>query len=226
MTTLFLIRHGLTALTGTRLYGRTPGIGLDDRGRSQAEALTERFRPVRLVAVYSSPLERCVQTVEPLAASKRLEVRRSEALIEMDSGRWTNRTLASLRRSRHWATVQRAPSQFRFPEGESFTEAHERVVGEAQRIAARHPRGNVALATHGDLVRILVTHYGGAHLDHFQRTMIDTASVSVIHLDGGIPRVLLVNDTGGLERFAARPRSTSAPTKRTTDPAPRGNLRG
>ena len=227
MTTLFLIRHGLTAVTGTRLYGQTAGIDLDDRGRAQAEALAERFRSVRLTAIYSSPLERCVQTVEPLAASKRLEVRASQALIEMDSGRWTNRTLTSLRKNREWATVQRAPSQFRFPGGESFTEAHERVVGETQRIAARHPRGNVAVATHGDLVRILVAHYGGAHLDHFQRTLIDTASVSVVHLDGGIPRVLLVNDTGGLERFAppAR-RRTPATTTTKGEPTSRGNLRG
>ncbi|MGZ8596210.1 MAG: histidine phosphatase family protein, partial [Actinomycetota bacterium] len=139
-----------------------------------------------------------------------------------------NRTLASLRRSRDWATVQRAPSQFRFPGGESFTEAYERIVGEAQRVAARHPRGNVAIATHGDLVRILVAHYGGAHLDHFQRTLIDTASVSVIHLDGGIPRVLLVNDTGGLDRFAPRPRgaSATAKAKAKTEPASRRNLRG
>ncbi len=229
MTTLFLIRHGLTALTGTRLYGQTAGVDLDDRGLAQAAALAERFRPVRLAAIYSSPLERCVQTVEPLAASKRLEVRPSEALIEMDAGRWTNRTLASLRRSRDWATVQRAPSQFRFPGGESFTEAYERIVGEAQRVAVRHPRGNVAIATHGDLVRILVAHYGGAHLDHFQRTLIDTASVSVIHLDGGIPRVLLVNDTGGLDRFAPRSRgasATQAKAKTKTEPASRRNLRG
>lgn len=229
MTTLFLIRHGLTALTGTRLYGQTAGIDLDDRGRAQAEALAERFRPVRLAAIYSSPLERCVQTVEPLAASKRLEVRPDASLIEMDAGRWTNRTLTSLRRSRDWATVQRAPSQFRFPQGESFTEAHERIVGAAQAIAARHRRGNVAIATHGDLVRILVAHYGGAHLDHFQRTLIDTASVSVIHLDAGIPRVLLVNDTGGLDRFAPSPRGPSATAKaRSTEkgPASRRNLRG
>jgi len=224
MTTLFLIRHGLTAVTGTRLYGQASGIDLDDRGRAQADALAERFRTVRLAAIYSSPLERCVQTVEPLATSKRLEVRSDAALIEMDAGRWTGRTLASLRRSRDWATVQRAPSQFRFPGGESFTQAHERIVGAAQRIAARH-RGNVVLATHGDLVRILVTHFGGAHLDQFQRILIDTASVSVVHLDGGIPRVLLVNDTGGLERFAPRSRKASAAT-RTPQPASHRNLRG
>ena len=124
--------------------------------------------------------------------------------------------------------MQRAPSQFRFPGGESFTEAHDRIVGEAQRIAARHPRGNVAIATHGDLVRILVSYYTGAHLDQFQRTLIDTASVSVIHLDGGTPRVLLVNDTGGLDRFAPRPRGASKPAKATTkaEPASRRNLRG
>jgi len=234
MTTLFLIRHGLTALTGTRLYGQTEGIDLDDRGRGQADALATRFGPVRLAAIYSSPLERCVQTVEPLAAAKRLEVRASDALIEMDAGRWTNRTLASLRKARDWKTVQRTPSQFRFPGGESFTEAHERIVGEVQRIAARHPKGNVAVASHGDLVRILVAHFGGAHLDHFQRTSIDTASVSVIHLGGGIPRVLLVNDTGGLERFAppakapaTRPKpGAKTPPAKAAAPSEPGNLRG
>jgi probable phosphomutase (TIGR03848 family) len=218
MTTLFLIRHGLTALTGVRLYGQLDGIDLDDRGRAQAEALVERFAPVRLAAIYSSPLERCMQTVEPLAAAKRLEILPSPAMIEMDAGRWTNRTLASLRRARDWRTVQTSPSQFRFPGGESFAEAYERVVDGVQRIAARHPRGNVAVATHGDLVRILVAHAGGAHLDHFQRTTIDAGSVSVIHLDGGVPRVVLVNDTGGLQRFAPRPRSPRKPSSR--------NLRG
>ncbi|MEO8477639.1 MAG: histidine phosphatase family protein [Actinomycetota bacterium] len=230
MTTLFLIRHGLTGLTGTRLYGRTPGIDLDDRGRAQAEALAARFEPIRLAAIYSSPLERCVQTVEPLAARKRLEVRPCDALIEMDAGRWTNRTLTSLRRARDWTTVQRTPSLFRFPEGEAFTEAHERIVGEVQRIAARHPKGNVAVASHGDLVRILVAHYSGAHLDHFQRTSIDAASVSVIQLGGGIPRILLVNDTGGLERFAPTPRAAGAKRSPGTRPATktssRRNLRG
>jgi probable phosphoglycerate mutase len=220
MTTLFLIRHGLTAFTGTRLYGRTAGIDLDDRGRAQAQALAARFGPVRLAAIYSSPLERCIQTVEPLAVAKRLEVRPADALIEMDAGRWTNRTLASLRKARDWTTVQRTPSQFRFPGGEAFTEAHERVVGEIQRIAARHPKGSVAVASHGDLVRILVAHYGGAHLDHFQRTSIDTASVSVIHLGEGIPRVLLVNDTGGLERFAPPPKASATGPKPPSKASP------
>ena len=217
MTTLFLIRHGLTGMTGSRLYGRTAGIHLDERGRRQAAALVERFEGIRLTAVYSSPLERCVETVAPLAAAKRLEVRTANGLIEMDAGGWTGRTLRSLRRTKLWETVQRNPSMFRFPGGESFVEAEARVVGEVQRIVRRHPRGRVAIGTHGDLVRVLIAHFSGADLDRFQRVSADPASVSVVDFDGGVPRILLVNDTGGLRRFAARrepPRTTRAPRAR------------
>jgi probable phosphoglycerate mutase len=202
MATIFLIRHGLTAQTGRVLYGRTPGIDLDERGRAQAEGLVGRFAPVRLTALYSSPLERCVQTVEPLAAAQRLEVIDDAALIEMDAGSWTGRTLPQLRRTKPWKVVQEQPSAFRFPGGgEGFVEAQARAVGAVERIARRHRRGRVGIATHGDIVRIVLAHLAGSILDEFQRIVIDAASVSVVALDGRRPRVLLVNDTGGLQRF-------------------------
>ncbi len=203
MTTLFLIRHGLTAVTGTRLYGRTPGIHLDERGRRQAAALVERFDGVRLTALYSSPLERCVETMEPLAEARGLEIRPSDALIEMDAGDWTGRTLPSLRRTKLWGTVQRNPSRFSFPGGESFVDAEARALDEIERIVARHPRGRVAVGTHGDLVGMLISNYTGAHLDQFQRVVAEPASISAVHLGEGMPRILLVNDTGSLRRFAA-----------------------
>ena len=220
MTTLFLIRHGLTAVTGSRLYGRTAGITLDEHGRRQAVELVERFEGVRLSAVYSSPLERCVETIEPLARSNRLEVRFADGLIEMDAGRWTGRSLASLRRTKLWYRVQHDPSRFRFPGGESFVEAEARVLDEVERIAARHPNGRVALSTHGDIVGVLVSHFTGAHLDQFQRVVVDPGSVSVVHLGDGVPRILLVNDTGSLRRFAPRPQG------RTGGDGRRGQLRG
>lgn len=207
MATLFLIRHGLTAQTGKILYGRLSGIGLDDRGRAQAEELVRRFDGVRLTALYSSPLERCVETVEPLAAAQRLAIVGRTDLEEMDAGSWTGRSLAQLRRTALWKTVQRQPSAFRFPDGgESFPEAQARAVAEVERIARRHRRGRVAVATHGDIVRIVVAHFLGTPLDGFQRIVVDTASVSVLALDGhGDARVLLVNDVGGLVRFGAAP---------------------
>lgn len=210
MTTLFLIRHGLTAVTGTRLYGRTPGIHLDERGRRQAVALVARFDGVRLTAVYSSPLERCVETVEPLASANGLKVRTSAALVEMDAGAWTGRTLPSLRRAKLWDTVQHNPSQFSFPGGESFVDAEARVLEEIGRIARRHLRGRIAIGTHGDLVRVLIARFTGAHLDDFQRVTADPASVSAVHLQRGVPRILLVNDTGSLRRFAPEPRARVA----------------
>jgi len=188
---------------------------------------------VRLTGIYSSPLERCVETVEPLAAAQRLPVISRDELIEMDAGEWTGRTLNSLRRTKRWNEVQRSPSTFRFPGGEGFADAQIRVVAEIERIAGRHRRGRVAVATHGDIVRILLAHLAGTPLDEFQRTVIATASVSVVHVGSGRPTVLLVNDVGGLEAFAGGDlaaawesppgRDGSAPTGRLRG---HGNLRG
>jgi probable phosphomutase (TIGR03848 family) len=204
MTTVYLVRHGLTAQTGRLLYGRTPGIDLDHRGRAQAEELVSRFDGVRVTAVYSSPLERCVQTVEPLAAARRVPVRTDEGLLEMDAGAWTGRTLRQLRRARAWETVQRSPSTFAFPGGgEAFPDAQTRAVGAIERIARRHRRGAVVVATHGDIARIAIAHFMGSPLDAFQRVVIDTVGVSVLELGGPHPHLLLVNDTGGLSRFRA-----------------------
>jgi probable phosphoglycerate mutase len=225
VTTLFVIRHGLTGQTGRTLYGRTLGIGLDDRGRAQAEGLVARFSPVKLTAIYSSPLERCVETVEPLAAAKRLPIVTREDLVEMHAGSWTGRPLARLRRTKAWGEVLASPSTFRFPDGgESFAEAETRVVAGADAIARRHRRGRVAIATHGDIARIFLAHVQGMPLDAFQRIVVDTASVSVVERTGGTWRVLLLNDTGGLDRFAATPsppweaadgaRSGRTPTRR------------
>jgi probable phosphomutase (TIGR03848 family) len=204
MTMVFLIRHGLTDHTGTRLYGRTPGIHLSERGREQAERLAERFARVRLAAVYSSPLERCMETAGPLALSQGLRVTRRPGLIEMDAGAWTNRPLSGLARTKLWQRIQRTPSEAAFPDGESFAAANARLVGELGQIAGRHPKGRVAVVSHSDSIRMMLTHVAGAHLDQFQRMIVDTASVSVVTVGAGIPRLFLVNEVDApLARFGS-----------------------
>jgi probable phosphoglycerate mutase len=204
MTTVFLIRHGLTEHTGTRLYGRTPGVHLSDRGREQAERLAERFAGVRLAAIYSSPLERCRETAAPLAAASGLEVRVRDDLVEMDAGSWTNRTLASLSRTARWQRIQHTPSHAAFPGGESFAAANARLVDALVGISELHPKGRVAIVSHSDTIRMLLTHVAGAHLDQFQRMIVDTASVSVVGVGPGTARLFLANDTeGSLARFGA-----------------------
>jgi probable phosphomutase (TIGR03848 family) len=204
MTMVFLIRHGLTDHTGMRLYGRTPGLHLSERGREQAERLAERFSRVRLAAVYSSPLERCMETAGPLALAQGLRVTRRPGLIEMDAGAWTNRPLSGLARTKLWQRIQRTPSEAAFPDGESFAAANARLVGELGQIAGRHPKGRVAVVSHSDSIRMMLTHVAGAHLDQFQRMIVDTASVSVVTVGAGIPRLFLVNEVDApLARFGS-----------------------
>src|SRR3954467_13613260 len=139
MGLVFLVRHGLTAQTGRVLYGRTPGIELDARGKAQAESLVDRFDGVRVSAISSSPLERSGGPFEPLAAARRLDIRADDAFLEMEAGAWTGRTLAQLRRTKAWRTVQQTPSDFVFPGGEAFMDAQAPVVTAVDRLA-RGPR--------------------------------------------------------------------------------------
>lgn len=206
MALLFLIRHGLTGQTGKRLYGWTPGVHLSEQGREQADELARRLEPIKVTAIYSSPLERCKETAAPLAAATGLRVYARRELGEVDYGDWTNRPLAQLARTKLWRSVQQTPSQVTFPNGESFLRVQERTLRTAHEIAAAHPRGRIAVVSHGDVIRLLISHLSGAHLDEFQRIAIDTASVSVVALaaGAGIPRILRVNDTGSLDGFARR----------------------
>lgn len=198
MPLLLLIRHGLTAATGRSLTGWTPGVHLSEQGRGQARALAERLTPVPISAMYSSPLERCLETAEPVAAQKRLSVTTTDDLGEVRYGDWTGRSLAQLSRTRLWKTVQSAPSNARFPNGESLLEVQERAAAEVGRIAAAHPRGVVAAFSHGDVIRLLLAHFSGVHVDMFQRLVISPAAITAIALGDGVPRILRVNDTGAV----------------------------
>lgn len=206
MGLVFLVRHGLTGQTGRLLYGRTPGIDLDARGRTQADGLVQRFDGIRLSAIYSSPLERCRETAAPLASQTGLRVQIRRELGEVDYGDWTNRSLSQLARTKLWRSVQQVPSQVTFPGGESFLQVQERSVRALGEIADDHPRGHVAVFSHGDPIRLLLSHLAGAHLDGFQRIVVDPASISVVALGVGIPRIFRVNDTGELDAFVRRRR--------------------
>lgn len=207
MTLLLLIRHAVTAVTGKRLSGATPGIHLSDEGRSQAARLSERLAPLRLSGIYTSPLERCAETAEAIAAPRGLEVHALEDLIEVGYGTWTGRPLAQLAKTALWKRIQQSPSSVRFPGGETLTEVQRRCVAALDGLAARHPRAVVAVVSHADVIRLAVAHYAGVHLDLFQRIIVSPASVTVIGLSDRIPRIIRMNDTGSLGDLVGPPRS-------------------
>lgn len=198
MAVLLLIRHAVTEQTGKRLYGRTPGIVLSEEGRAQAERLGERLGEVPVAAVYTSPLERCMETARAIAAGRGMKPRVDRRLLEVDYGDWTGRSFPALRRTKMWARVRSAPSGVRFPSGESLVEVQRRAVAALDGLALRHPRATLAVVSHGDVVRLALAHYAGVHIDLFQRIAVEPASVSAIALDGDGPRILRMNDTGAL----------------------------
>ncbi len=197
---LLLIRHALTAQSGKQLYGRTPGIHLSARGRAQAEGLAERLAAIRLSAVYSSPMERCLETARAIARGRGLRPRRLPRLDEVDYGRWAGRSFRALARVKLWRRMKSSPSSGRFPGGESLLEVQQRAVNALEEIASRHRRGCAAVVTHGDVVRLALAYYAGVPLDLFQRLDVAAASVSAVALSQDRqPRILRVNDTGGLD---------------------------
>jgi probable phosphoglycerate mutase len=206
-TTLLLIRHAQNDWVRTgRLAGWTPGVHLNDEGRRQAEALGSHLASAKLQAVYSSPLERAVETAEAIASHyPGLQVCLAEGVGEARYGEWTGKTLRQLSRTRLWQVVQHAPSQARFPGGESIREIQARAVGALEEIVQRHPGASVAVVSHADVIKAVVAHYAGMHLDLFQRVMISPASISVIAVGSGEPRIIRVNDTCHEERRSSGP---------------------
>jgi len=197
-TLLLLVRHALTDTAGKRLTGWNRGVHLNDRGREQAALLAERLSPVPIRAVYSSSLERCMETARPLAAAKRLDVRALDSLRDVDYGEWSGRSLGPLRRTKLWAKLAATPADARFPGGETLREVQDRMVGEVSAIVERHPRSIVAVFSHADPIKLVLAHYLGVHIDLFSRIVCSPGSVSAVAAGEGSPHVLRVNDTGGL----------------------------
>ncbi len=166
-----------------RLAGRKPGVHLNDKGRAQAEALAEALKNLPLKAVYSSPLDRTVETAAPLAEVHKLAVTEIPGLLEVDFGEWQDKTLKQLPPRKLWKTVQQNPSQMRFPGGESFAEAQLRIVDALQELAAAHkPKDTFACVGHSDMIKLAVAYFIGQPLDLFQRLNVQPASVTTLHL--------------------------------------------
>ncbi|WP_354174184.1 MSMEG_4193 family putative phosphomutase [Arthrobacter sp. UYEF36] len=195
-TLLLLVRHGETPTTGTVLPGRAPGLHLSERGRVQADRVSERLTGLPVDALYSSPLERACETAEPTAARTGLDVKHDDGLLECDFGEWTGAAIADLAALPEWQIVQHSPSAFRFPNGESFPEMQARIVGAMEALRDAHAGGVVVCFSHADPIKAAVAHALGTPLDLFQRIVISPGSVSAISfVEGEDPSVLMVNST-------------------------------
>ncbi|GAA2141061.1 histidine phosphatase family protein [Streptomyces synnematoformans] len=219
MPTLLLLRHARsTANVDGVLAGRSPGVGLDERGTEQAAALPARLAALAPAAVVSSPLERCRETLKPLLAARpELPVHVDERLSECDYGEWTGAKLAELAQDPLMATVQQHPSAAGFPGGETLRAMQARAVAAVREwnatVAAAHgPEALYVMCSHGDVIKSVVADALGMHLDLFQRIAVGPASVTAVRYTPLRPFLLRLGDTGRLDDLAPPP-AAAAPER-------------
>lgn len=210
MTDFLIIRHGENEFTRTgKLAGWTPEVHLNERGLAQAQAIAQHLAKAPIKAIYSSPLERALETAAPLAKAKKLRVQRLDEVGEVHYGEWTGKSLKMLARTKLWGTVQRYPAVMEFPGGETLRAVQARAIDALEELRQKHPKDLVAIFSHGDVIKLIVAHYLGMPIDLFQRIAVNTGSVSIIHHTGGMPLVFKFNEQPPLPVVtpAAKPKS-------------------
>jgi probable phosphoglycerate mutase len=194
MPTLLLIRHGENDyLANSKLPGRIPGIHLNGRGHEQAAELARSLGDLPIKAIYSSPLERAIETSHPLARALGLGIQLQPGLIDVHVGEWEGRSWKVLGRTKLWKLIQQTPSQFQFPGGETFVQVQERVVRTLDAIVGSHNEELIAVVFHADPIKLAVAHYLGLSLDNFQRLTVNTGSVTILKMDGASVKLLALN---------------------------------
>jgi probable phosphomutase (TIGR03848 family) len=211
MVTILLVRHGQnTWVKEKRLAGWIAGVHLDETGEKEAQEAAARLAHLPVAAIYSSPVTRCLETAGYIADALQLTVEAVDALGEVRYGEWEGAEIDKLSKEKSWYAVQHFPSRFRFPGGEALLEVQMRAVSALEAIAQRHEaRAIVITVSHADLIKLVLAHYLGIHIDLFQRIIISPASVSAISLmENGMVRVGRVNDDGP---FRAPPKEEEKP---------------
>lgn len=198
MIRLLLIRHAVTDSVGKRLSGRKPSVHLNERGRAQAEDLARRLAHLPIARIYSSPLERAIETAQPLAQRLNQEVVIDEGLVELHCGEWTDCTFEALRERPEFQRFNAFRSASRIPGGESMLEAQTRMVNFIERLYADHAHETVALVGHSDLIKATLAYYAGMPLDMMQRLEISPASVSMLDVYTETACIRLMNHTDGV----------------------------
>lgn len=196
MTQILLIRHAVNDYVKTgRLAGWTPGVHLNEEGRAQAEALGKRLADVPIDRLYSSPLERTMETAQAIQQHHpHLEIVTRTDIGEVRYGDWEGEEISKLTGRKMWQIVQQYPSRASFPNGETMREVQARAVNGIEALVAEHPNETVAVVSHADIIKMVLAHYLGMHLDEFQRLVISPASISTLSLGFGRPYVGPMND--------------------------------
>jgi probable phosphoglycerate mutase len=198
MTTFVLVRHGENEwVKKNRLAGWIPGVHLNENGHKQAQAAAERLAHLPVTAVYSSPVTRCLETAAYIVKPHNQDIIELETVGEVRYGKWEGKKIKKLAKKKSWMTVQFFPSRMTFPQGEAMRDVQSRGILALETLSRQHPDDLIVIVSHADLIKLIMAHYLGVHIDLFQRIVISPASATVLSLHpyGGV-RILRLNDDG------------------------------
>lgn len=218
MTQILLVRHAVNDFVKTgKLAGWTPEVHLNDEGKAQAEALGKRLADVPIQQLYASPLERTMETAEAIRQHHQaLQIVQNAEIGEVRYGDWEGMEIRALQSRKMWHVVQEYPSRAYFPNGETMRGVQTRSVNEIERLASQHPRELIVVVSHADVIKMVMAHFLGMHLDNFQRIVISPASISTLVLGYGRPYVATVNDVAHISQMERERRAAQAAEKAPT----------
>ncbi|WP_414473069.1 histidine phosphatase family protein [Microvirga sp. M2] len=193
-TTFFLVRHAAHDRVGTVLCGRIPGVHLGHPGRTQAQALADRLARENVARICTSPLERAVETAEPIAARLGRPVARLADITEIDFGAWSGKSFDSLADDPLWSAWNSSRSTIRPPEGETMLEAQARIVHAMEELRGFHEGRAVVLVSHSDVIKAALLYYLGMPLDSYGRFEVSPASITTIVIGDWGSKVLHMNE--------------------------------
>lgn len=194
-TTFFLVRHAAHGRLGNVLCGRMPGVTLGAEGQEQAQRLSAYFADKDVACILSSPLERAVETAEPIAGRIGVRLEICDALAEIDFGGWTGMTFETLAQEPAWRDWNEARSANRPPDGETMLEVQARIVAAMERLRRRYSGKAILLVSHSDVIKAALVYHLGLPIDAYSRIEIDPASVSTLAAGSWGAKVLLLNGT-------------------------------
>jgi len=195
MSTFYLIRHASNDLVGHSIAGRKPGVHLNERGQDEAQRLARALEGSGIKRVFSSPLERALETAQPLAQALGVAVETLEAIKEIDFAGWTGRAFADLKQDPAWQQWNSFRIGARVPNGETILEVQARMVGAVRQLWEKFPNDKIAIVSHGDPLRTIIFYYLGISLDFVSRIEISPASYTILKLESWGPQIAALNVT-------------------------------
>lgn len=182
MSTFLLIRHGNSEAVDY-LPGRRPGVNLSSSGKDQVKELVDNLSHIHIDAIYSSPIDRTLQTAQAIAESKGLLLETNEAFIEYELGEWSGKTFKELESIERWKLFHEFRAGIKPPLGELVIQVQNRFVTEVIRLKDLFPEKTIAIVSHGDPIRSAICYFTGIPLNMMFGITIGTASVSTLEIN-------------------------------------------